>query len=529
MRRRPVALACVSLAAALPASATAVCGLTVDQMIPMETALRLLAGQGFLVDFEMPVGPIVGWGFAPFALVMPTLGWAHVLASVTLNAGVAAMAFRLLLGVTDDLRTATLGGALTAVAFLPPFGAFYTDHLAYALVLLSALLCLRESPSPIALATAGLAAALAVHTKITVGTFGVLCLVATLAGFRLLGPARLGTVLGAFVFGFVALVGLFAWEPGLDFYIDQQFRVPRAFAAGQKSFADLGLTLLLPFKVNPVAALREGGMGRLIFLPIAASFYGSYVVLLHEAWTTQPLLRRRTVALLAFASFSTLLCGALLGRNPFHVVFGGGIVMALLVHYVALRWRLTRTVRTAISVVLVVGVTVVLGALFLATRAGRIVPAPGELTPIRLVDGTYHEIPCEELVKVAEFIRANHEGPIAALDDYACTIPLALGRAPVDRPVWYHGGLNPPNGKPRRRAWSRRMIETLRRCDDVWIVVTRRTNAAFRRGGMGLKDVPILQDWLEANGREVFATPHMRVLARQSGGPQSGTTTQRPE
>ncbi len=139
-RHRLIAAAIVALAA-LAAGLAATFGTHSDQMIPARLAARALAGQSFLVDYESPIGPLAGWLFVPFVAILP-LGWAMIAAAAALNGAAALMVWLAIRRLTRDDFAAALGGALSAIVFVPPFGAFYFDHLAYALVL-AAGICAR--------------------------------------------------------------------------------------------------------------------------------------------------------------------------------------------------------------------------------------------------------------------------------------------------------------------------------------------------------------------------------------------------
>jgi hypothetical protein len=150
-----------------------------DLAIAASSALRLTAGQRLYVDYSEPHGPIAGWVLALFTLVAPSVGWALVLASGALNLAGALLVWTVVLKSTRNAETAFHAGLLTAAWFLPVFGGYYHDHLAYSLVL-AGFACHTFIGERFK--RAGLTAVffvLAYHTKQTVAIGGMLALAAT--------------------------------------------------------------------------------------------------------------------------------------------------------------------------------------------------------------------------------------------------------------------------------------------------------------------------------------------------------------
>src|SRR5678816_3265392 len=251
-----------------------------DLAIAASSALRLTAGQRLYVDYSEPHGPIAGWVLALFTLVAPSVGWALVLASGALNLAVALLVRTVVFKSTRNVETSLHAGLLTAVWFLPVFGGYYHDHLAY-LFVLAGFAC--HTFIGTRFKRAGLTAVffvLAYHTKQTVAIGGILALAATcliVQGRRAVFDRAHYLALASFVTVLALSYALLLAGVDAQKYWFHAVRTPLAAASMEDSINPLALvyTLLYPFRMQ-VNFFQLPNPRTLLFIPVILLVYWSY-------------------------------------------------------------------------------------------------------------------------------------------------------------------------------------------------------------------------------------------------------------
>lgn len=283
-----------------------------DALIFFQAGLRQSAGQTPYVDYSLPQGPGAAWVAAPFFwLFPPMVAWAVL--SGLLNAGMAALV-ALVVWKTTGLAVASYLGALaSALLFLPPFGSFYNDHLAYFLGALGFALFYYSRRA----AWAALCLALAFHCKQTLG-------LATILAFALAlkREALRPLALTAF-FIFAGVVVICAGGGGSAYWWDVVY-LPLTFAQNSpdKNPGRLVSFVLFPWGIWPSDLISDlpRHWGRWALFPFQILFW---------SWLFRWPERGKGRTTLIFFSLSTLWGGALLGRAASHLFMGTGVVLGL--------------------------------------------------------------------------------------------------------------------------------------------------------------------------------------------------------
>lgn len=444
-----------------------------DQMIPYLTGLRTWAGQVEYRDFYIPHGPLSGWLFSLFLWLTPSGGWALVVSSACLNMAQTAAIWFIVLKATQDRKTAFLASLMTATWFLPIFGSFYHDHLAYTLLTYAYLAW--QSRTKQGSLIAGCLLALSFHAKQTVGLVGIFSMLAVLLTERR-ERARIIRLTAAYVITHALVIGFVGFRAGLSDYFKYNFVYVFHYVTQpqtDKNFFNLVEGLVLPFKIDPIAMIRQQGLGRLLFYPVVISAYAAFALLtkLKQQNRRSPLL---------FFLLSTLWCAALLGRVHAHLFLGMGLVIALLLESALPKLSAQSAAAGFFTfLALIYGWT-------LHGRPNKFLPFydQTDLFPIRVMD-TYDSRANQLVVE-----NMRHTlGPYALLSDHLDLTILALRRVPLTQPVIYTNTTVP--AEPRlRHQWDEDTIAFFKRKNPPLIFSDYRRNLA---------SLPLLREYLETH------------------------------
>jgi hypothetical protein len=422
------------------------------------SAVRILHGQRLYRDFPVSYGPIAPWLLAPFVAVAPTVGWGVVAASGAVNALAVGAAWRIVAlggGGAGASRSAAL---MTAVWFLPVFGTYYMDHLAYACALAALAAYLSPMPASRRGAVAGVLLSLACQGKQSVGGAAALALLVTVLivdGRGALRERANGWLLLSFATAQAVILGTIAMTGTLSEYLIHAVRVPAEYAvASGRWLWRLPAALVVPFGIDPVAMIVTRGRGRLLFYPVVLAVYASYVWLArrHHEWRGGSDGARVPLLAGLFLALSTLWGSILLGRLYAQVTFGVWTLLALVL----------ADIRRAFLARVITACGVLLGLLHVAALHRSPVASPGpsgELWPMSSLDSAAY---CDlEGARAAVQYLRSREGRLAVLSDSAEIIPLALGRPTFEPVEHYMEGLTVPRDPNRDEAWQRSFAEAL--------------------------------------------------------------------
>jgi len=408
----------VSAMAFFLAARSACDGLVLDQLIFYQAGLRAAQGQIPGIDFVLPQGFLTAAFLAPFFALIPGGGVAWLVASGVLNAAYCALVWDLLHTVTADRRSASLGAALSAIWFLPPFGSAYCDHLAY-LCLVAGLWLTTKGRDRAHGLLAGALVALAYHAKQPIGVFGA---AAWVIG-AWIGPrgetgaprwSRAGLT-GFFLLHAIVLTATWLGG-GLPDFVTYNILWPLRIAAGQteKSVLRTLTFLVSPWHVLPLA--EDGGFGQLAILPMVAAAYLSLAICV---------LRPPRSGTLFFLILSRLWSAATLGRLHAHVTFGVPAALVLSLH-----WHQGGRIARALGwgLIAAVGVSGLFFTRFGHEEARSPHPhfATTDLWPIRVEDAPSSRA----LARISAALR-NREGKIAVAGFGGFLLSVALRRPPA--------------------------------------------------------------------------------------------------
>ncbi len=440
-------------------------------------AVRVLHGQRVYRDFSIPHGPIATWLLVPFLWIAPSIGWGVILASAALNGLATAAAWRIAVDAGGAVAAKPVA-LLTGVWFLPVFGTYYYDHLAYAFVL-AAFAAYLSSPGAIQSAACGALLALAYHTKQTVGgpallAFAVAVLVVD--GRGALRDRANRWLLASFFLTLAIVLAIVGLTGSLSDYLTYAVRTPIEYSMTDgRSLWRLPVALLLPFGINPVDMVLAHGWGRLAFYPIVLAVYAAYVWLAGLYRARREGKEGARLSLLAglLLGLSTLWCSILLGRLYAHVTFGVWTLVGLWTARLRRPWA-----RNGL-----VALGVLLGLLHIAVLHRSPPDQAGlpntELRPL-LVSNSGSEFDLSGASAAIEYLRSR-PGHIALLADSAEVIPLALGRPTFEPVDHYCEGLTVPFGGVLRRRWEERFEDVLEQ-REVRFLLWRPQEVHPRRG-----------------------------------------------
>lgn len=455
-----------------------------------------------------------------------------MVSSVALNVAGAVAGYGFVWELTQSRRHAFYAGVLSAVWFLPIFGAFYHDHLAYLLVLLAGYSYLFLKSDMARAAAPGLLLAAAYYVKQTVGATGLLAFGAAwlaCGGWRFISVRGFLGLVSSYLAGHLFFLGLIAVVGDFKGYWYSNVTLPLAFAAvtSDKSPWELLFASIFPFKIQPLRMLRESGIGRMVFYPVVLGVYASYVLLFTVL--TRPL---RSEGRSASASFSfrfgymflivsTIWCSAMLGRHFAHVTLGFGCIVAVSLYLLAgkVRWKMPSSFRPE---VLVLAFYVLLGLAHIGfdrkvwePRAKEF-PRNTDLYPIMMKQGDSPYISLRPLVAAIEFLQGK-SGPYAIMDDEAFLIPLALRRSPVGPTPFYADVLTVPEKAELRAEWERDFIRRIEARGVRFFVSTLGPGVReFRISGAKMMEtLPRLRKYLEQEYEQVFQSGAVKVYQKK--------------
>ncbi len=440
-----------------------------DLSVDFQGAQRLVAGQTLYRDFSIPFGPLPVWLLVPIAANLNP-GWALLIASGGLGGASTAVMHRLLLGTGIDSKRVLAGTLLTAFWFLPPMGAFYHDHLSYLFILIA---LFRWHPMFFLV--------LALHCKQTVGAPAIVVYLvsevfhsgpraAIRRGIQALGWLSLSLLTIALCFDFSGY--WFATVTSTQNYFGA---FPHSLLEISRRFLH---SLFFPFHIDPVSMIRQSGTGRLLFYPVVAC---AYLCLL--SWVRDLLQSVRPAG--AFSNpgrsrlfsdlvFTTLLCGALLGRSFSHLFFGLGGALVLC------DIRLPRIVRCS-----GVAVLLVLATVFTLHGRGVFTPRAGNLHRLSPLTAEDHAR-TRALQHIIDRMKGD-PGSYYLIDNESALLPLALGVPPVNRYIDYHSGTTIPPDPKARLQWQYDRILEISRAEIRYVIWSQRSASQFRLIGEYLK------------------------------------------
>jgi Dolichyl-phosphate-mannose-protein mannosyltransferase len=495
-----------------------------DMAIAYTAALKLLSGQVLYVNFSEPHGPLSDWLFALFLELAPTGGWALVAASGLLNAAGTLVVWMITgryPGPRDGRVTAAV---ITAFWFVPVFGCYYHDPLAFLFVLLGFLAYVRPTREIARDVLTGLWFALAFQTKQTVGVTGLLAFSVSLIYWRGLGAfrdrANYGILLAflgfnAVVFAVIAACG------GLGHYWLYSFKVPAEFGAthpNDKGPFGLVVTLLHPFR-RPIDFQTPGSFIRHNFDVIVVLMYFAYYRLYRRVQQDRAMMKAGTLGerdvwpsyVFLFCLLATLWCSALLGRRTQEVTLGMGTVLAM--SWSTLRRRVRYGLTAVVCSVALVYVYMLHG-LYLAHDPFF---ETTDLRPIR-VRPQHNQYDIASCKRVVEYL-SDKPGRLAVIDEAAFLVPLALRRAPRGPSSYLTIGLS----VPERPEWSARWQEEfIREIEDAGVEyvlqVTGYTYTDETRGKgrvICCLELPLLRSHVNSAFERVFAAGTYEVWKRK--------------
>jgi hypothetical protein len=454
-----------------------------DQAISMLAAMRHASGQVVYRDFCEPHGPIAGWLFTLFEVAAPTPGWALCIASGALNAAASLLVGTLIRKEGFDPETSILGGIATAFWFVPGFGTYYHDLLAYVFVL-AAWLCWRHGGSPRASAmTAATLLALAVHTKQTAGGLGVACFalsqIWTDGLSQTLQQRKVGLLALGFVIVAAGVLTVVALTGSIATYWRYAIQLPVHFASGAGSGKSLYLLVdafRSPYNIATAYIVRNYWrlpLNYRLTLPIPLVVYASYWVTARQMVTFGYREGRRRSSLLFFLVLSSLWCASELGRNPTDITFGFGGLAAICTATLISRVWLRRTL-IGLVCAYAIPVAVVMHALLIPSDKFF------EMTSLRPVSvrSNPYQFDLEGVKECVRFLRGR-PGAIAITDEAAFLVPLALGKAPIGPAGYVHFGLSVPEQGPPVAAFDREFIRLLEDRSVRFVVSVDRLTPAF--------------------------------------------------
>ncbi len=424
--------------------------MTLDQLADFLAALRLVDGQIPYKDFYAPYGPLGFLALFPFLALCPTPGLGVLLASATLNFAAATTTMVVSRGLGLDGMRVALATLLAAIWFLPPFGSYFHDHLAYLLLLVGLVLALQQRPG-----FAAVLVALAFHSKQTVGIIGVVTLAVSYWVCPRLRPRPRGKLLGTlFVFALThaVVLALIALVADFSLYRDTTFVFPFSYIQFKADKNPLlwATGLLFPFGFS-LFDLPSFGWGRLAFLPVVLGVYLIYF--------GASKLRDSARFAVVFTLLSTLWCGVFLSRSFTHVFLGLPIAFAGSSSLLPRKWaNLFLIFFSILGAAQVAYLHPPSQATFRETRTTRLSP----LTP----PPWFAQSEAEE---ISRFL--TEKGASYALLGQATTlIPVYTPYSAVSQPAFYFDGLITPWDDALRLKWEKRFVNVLTRLKPKYLV-----------------------------------------------------------
>jgi len=445
-----------------------------------------------------------------------------ILASGILNALASWLAWRLVSLTRDCQDAPLLAGLMTSFWYLPVFGTYYYDHLAFLFVLLGFLFYLEAHGNLCRIALAALFFFAAYHAKQTVGAAGMLSLVVAILisrgreAFRDRYNYYLLYIFALFNILFLLYLVLLA-DPRK--YLLYSILTPMDYAAVQpeKSPANLLYTILYPYKIRIDISSYQGIKVYSLYA-IAMMMYFAYFklhrqIIIEQVKGTTARFSKSSFTFL-FVLLASLWCSALLGRKIEDTTFGMGIIFALAWSSISLRW--IRYGLTAVFCAMALG--------FVYAHHGlKYAPDPyfrkTDLHPIQIRYNP-NQFDLEATRAVVDYL-AGKPGRIAVLDEAAALVPLALRRASWGPNSYFGDGLSIPQRPEWRRQWQEDFVETLGDRQIDYLVKVRTfdyiMSVKLRPKGRDVccLDLPLLQRYIDLMYYNVFTFKNYCVLKRK--------------
>ncbi len=434
---------CPFLLAAILAGYTALSGLTLDHVADLSGALRMRDGQIPYRDFYLPYGPVAFVLLWPFTLLFSDLSIAHIAASITLNVLATGCMMRLARICVSENRLVICCGVLTAIWFLPPFGSYFHDHLAYLFLIIGFLYFLKDRE-----VLAGAAFVLAFHSKQTVGIVGVFCLfIALLFSSRrkTLTPSALLAFLLSNLAFHILILSMIYYFSDFALYWETTFTNPAYYSLFKPDKDPLNFltALLMPFGIHPFQMFKEHGMGRISFYPIVLFVYYSFI----RMWKLEGVQRFAIV----FFLFSTLFSASFLSRSFTHLILGLPLAIVVLLNASPIKTQN-----------LIFAAVALIGLLQIRNQHPW---AYSHLFPLTRPNYTFQKT----TYQLGQFLSKQPED-FAILDNREIMIPFFANKAPVNLPVVFFDGVVVPWMKEKRMIWEDRILSTLLDKKPKWIV-----------------------------------------------------------
>lgn len=448
--RYPSEVAVLFLAALL-AGYSCFTSLTLDHIADLSSALRLQAGQIPYQDFETPYGPISPILLSFFLPITPTAGYALLLASVLLNTFACFFMMKIVQKLGGDRFSTLSCGVLAAIWFLPPFGSYFHDHLAYCFLIFACFAFLNEQ-----MLYAAIAFALSFHAKQTVGIIGIFCLCIALlfsGEAKKLSPKHLIQFVGYSLLSHFCLWAIIFLLFDFSTYWQVTFLSPASYSLfkADKDPLNFFVSLVLPFGINPIQMLNDQGLGRLSFYPLICFVYFTYFQIKKISPT------QKFICL--FFLFSTLFCAAFLSRSFTHVVLGMPLVWIAVTETFPFKWQ--RRVFVAFAGLGLLQIYHLHSPRGLKNQS----LANSALFPLKTVQLRFSG-PAR---RVGEYL-AQEKKSYAVLDDWSVLAPYFAGFLPMNGPVLFFDGLVVPWEENTRRAWEKRLVSNLKEKNPEYIV-----------------------------------------------------------
>lgn len=483
-----------SLIALMLGGISSLVGLNHDQAIFFQAGLRELAGQSAYRDYMVPQGPVAGFVLSFFLRILPTGGWSMVWASAVLNLITTIAVWKILEALKLKSESCLLGSVVTAIWFLPVFGCYYNDHLAYTFILWGFYFYLNSSSALKKYFLSTFCFALSYHTKQSVGVFGILALLACECSIFKFRTFLKATTKLLFLYGLnlLCILAYFHGITEIKNYVQYSILCPLAYASSAKSAYKLITFILFPWNLNPFTALIEGGWGRLAFYPLVFCYYLAYRKLFQNK--LEPKLR----FVLLFGILSTLWCAALLGRYYGQLFFGTGIVLALLSHLQ--NWNSRRALY----------VFSVLGLIHLTISRGIFVKSDPYFSTTALYPIRIEPDPVSSATKeIVEYFK-DKTGDISVVGTRTFLLSPALGKATLNPSIYYQRLLTIPWPKPQRELWMQQLIGSLENKKVKFVVI----DTGWQKGYE--KSMSPLMEYISKNYVQSFNSDFLAVLERRT-------------
>ncbi len=447
--RKPASIGPLIVAFLLPLY-TGLSPMTLDQLADPLAALRLLQGQTPYLDFQTPYGPLAFIVLSLFLALFPTPGWGLLFASSLLNTAAAYLTREIASELKLNREWIGFATLLSAIWFLPPFGSFFHDHLAYCLLIASFLFSLRNRHG-----FAAICVAMSFHSKQTVGLIGLaaigLCYLMRPLACRPIWKPLLGFFVSYVSVHALILAGIWAFA---DFpsYWSATIEAPFSYCQfkADKHPMNAFFGLFFPFGIR-LFEIKGVGLGRLSFYPVVLAVYASLFFL--------PRLQNSQRVAMVFFLSTTLWCAAFLSRAFTHVFLGLPIVFTLVSSLLPKRIAAIGLLFCSVLGLLQIAYLHPLSDLQISKDS------TWKLAPLRPPAWFYPQ----SASALAELL--NQKGaPWGMLGQQSALVPTFVNSAPISRPAFYFDGLTIPWDEALRAKWEADFLGVLKQKQAKYLV-----------------------------------------------------------